>query len=35
MADLFYLAHQAATKPEFVAFKFAAYQQAKNLDGAA
>ncbi len=34
MADLSRLARQAASKPEFVAFKLAAYQQAKNLDDA-
>jgi len=35
MADLSHLAHQAGSKPEFVAQRLAAYQQAKNLDDAA
>ena len=34
MADLSNLARQAASKPEFVAHRLAAYQQAKNLDDA-
>ena len=34
MADLSHLARQAASKPGFVAFQLAAYQQAKNLDDA-
>ncbi len=35
MADLSHLARQAASKPEFVASKLAAYQRAKSLDDAA
>ncbi len=35
MADLSNLARQAATKPEFVAHRIAAYQQEKHLDDAA
>jgi len=35
MADLSKLARQAASKPEFVAQRLAAYQQAKNFADAA
>ncbi len=35
MANLSHLARQAASKPEFVASKLAAYQQEKHLDDVA